>query len=642
MAIIKIDFDNYIERIDELRECINAIPKPLYVRISSGRKGIHIMSFHEDDKGFREKYDDPIRVQIDRNREGQRLINNLLADVNSFGSERKVAGKWIKVENEKDWECFNKEVIMKEFNFICNKCKDTKTMKAKDEKATIGHPVCGGMFRCNSVVKKSKSESVSQSFKTNAVIPTPSETIPVVSKQIETMMETGQEYFHPKINLVEKFRCPTCYERKVCSLRYEEKNMCLMKFLLERRETSNPDVVGVLSLDPSEFRTIELEDIKQKIDLYDIVRLFINRDDKYSLQNTAKGTFPDKNKTLTLDILESSLEGEITIGTRPINSVTNKIKWICYDLDKDHNEYPRVVADAIVKYLREWYGLNGIIELSGSIDSYHVWIVLNPTDNNVAYQFDQHFRGKLRSIGIGSNPKSIERGVQLGDSGMVKLPYNIQNKEKHGHKGGRSRFVDGVDISKIIPENLPPPWGNSQISELNTFQPVIEEKIEPQKVSNILDKIIENHETVNGIIKCNKCSKPPMQVVQKHIDEVVFIVKNPHRDCGGKISFGLTIYETEIQILKNNTVSVRNFCERLMNSPGKKTEFDYEIRPTSYDNFENNLILKTKTEKDGKELAGWLVNSGALKEKLHRSAPEPFKVEKVYDFTIGFAEQTFP
>jgi len=86
--------------------------------------------------------------------------------------------------------------------------------------------------------------------------------------------------------------------------------------------------------------------------------------------------------------------------------------------------------------------------------------------------------------------------------------------------------------------------------------------------------------------------------------------------------------------LKSNTDSVRNFYDRLINS--KKTEFKYEIKPTSNDKFENTLILKIKTEKEGKGLAGWLVNSGALNSKLHQPAPEPFKLVKVYNFSFDF------
>jgi hypothetical protein len=138
-------------------------------------------------------------------------------------------------------------------------------------------------------------------------------------------------------------------------------------------------------------------------------------------------------------------------------------------------------------------------------------------------------------------------------------------------------------------------------------------------------------------MKCDKCTKEKL-INQRKINEIINLTKNPHQDCGGKVSFGIAIYETSIEILKSNTDSVRNFCERLMDSPNKKTEFDYEIRPTSNEMFENTLILKTRTEKDGKELAGWLVNSGALKDKLYKPAPRPFKIEKVYDFTIDFGK----
>jgi hypothetical protein len=414
---------------------------------------------------------------------------------------------------------------------------------------------------------------------------------------------------------------------------------------------------GVLS----GFETIELDDIKQKINLNDIIRLFINRDDRYSLQDpNDPSKFPDINETLTFDILIKSLKGEITIGTRPVNPKNNSVKWISWDIDKEHNECPRAVADALVKYLKEWYELTGYVELSGSIDSYHVWIFIMPVDNNIAYNFDQDFRKRLKSIGIGNDPKSIERGVQLGEGGMTKLPYNYQRKEKYGHKGGRSRFIDGVDLSKIIPEKLPAPGGNSKIPEINTpqpvteekivqekvniarpvivAQPVIEEKTDPQKINNIVDEILQNNEKVDGMLKCDVCGdKKP--ITQMNINTIIkYIKNNTHKDCGGKISFGLGIYETSIEILKMNTESVRNFCNRLIDSPNKKTDFEFEIRPTEDDNFENTLILKTNTEKDGKELAGWLVNSGALKDKLHKPAPRPFKVEKIYDFTIDFAK----
>lgn len=346
----------------------------------------------------------------------------------------------------------------------------------------------------------------------------------------------------------------------------------------------------MLSRDPSDFEIIEMVDINQKINVYDIVRLIINRDDRYSIQKVdatdpTKDTFPDKKRTLTYSILEKSFNGEITIGVRPVNPKNNTVKWVAWDLDKKTNEDPRAVADALVKYLREWYGLTGIIEFSGSVDSFHVWLFLVPTDNNAAYGFDQDFRARLKSIGIGVEQNSIERGVQLADGGMLKLPYNYQRKEKYGQKGRRSHFIEGVDLSKIIPERLPAPWGshspeintvqavaNEKIdTEINSSQPMMaEEKINPKKINNIFNEIIKNNEKVDGKFKCDKCHKENL-ITQINIIEIINVIKNEtHTGCGGNLSFGIAIPETSIEILKSNTESVRNFCERLMESPRKK------------------------------------------------------------------------
>jgi hypothetical protein len=559
------------------------------------------------------------------------LFNNILFDKNAG----KAAGGWFIIKNDADLEHFINEIL----NFI-------------KEFIDVGQSVFGDTFKYSSPVSK-PSEPKSIESKPVKSISVESKSEPKKSMPAESGIETDLEYFHPKINLVEKYRCPTCFKKIGCKRTYEIKTWCLFKFLFELKNSKH-NVDGVLSLDPSEFEIIELDDIKQKINVYDIVRLFINRDDRYSQQNINNpDKFPDKNEILTYDILKQSLKLEITIGTRAINPKNNTIKWIAWDVDREHNEDPRAVADAIVKYLKLWYGLTGYIELSGSIDSYHVWIFILSTDNNIAYDFDQDFRKRLKSIGIGTDPKSIERGVQTGDGGMIKLPYNIQRKEKYGHKGGRSRFIDGVDISKIFPKNLPAHWGNLQSPKINTSQKVTEEKTEPKidtslavteekighPLNNILIKIFKNNEKVDGKIRCDNCPNENL-VKQRYIIEIITAIQNNKHRCGGNCSFGIAIYETSIEILKPNTETVRDFCSRFMESPRKKSEFCYEIRPTSNEMFENTLVLKTITEKAGKELAGWLVNSNVLKGKLHQPAPQPFRVEKTYDFTIEFDKLT--
>jgi len=181
-----------------------------------------------------------------------------------------------------------------------------------------------------------------------------------------------------------------------------------------------------------------------------LCELFINRWDCYAVQdNTNPLLFPTVYKELTIDIIKDSLTpgSDITIGIHQIDD--NKIKWLCYDIDKKHTEDPRLLSDQIVRYLKEWYNLHGYLEPSGSPDSYHVWIFTEPTDVNMAINFHKEFKNRLKSAGIDIKP--IEKGISKGDRGlgcMIKLPFNIQKKSNK-----RSELL--ADILNIIPEKIP-------------------------------------------------------------------------------------------------------------------------------------------------------------------------------------------
>jgi hypothetical protein len=188
----------------------------------------------------------------------------------------------------------------------------------------------------------------------------------------------------------------------------------------------------------------------------DIKRLFIARPDTFSLYDAADFGkqvvhAPETNRPPTdRDILQS-LMGNITIGFRPVNPETNKCKWICYDVDKhscegtNYKANPRQAVDEIVKLLKKWYGLTGYIELSGSPNSYHVWVFIEPTDNEIVLKFDQEFKARCDT----SINQAICKRVESGQGHMIKLPYTINIKN-----GVRSKFMDGIDISKIQPEKF--------------------------------------------------------------------------------------------------------------------------------------------------------------------------------------------
>lgn len=194
------------------------------------------------------------------------------------------------------------------------------------------------------------------------------------------------------------------------------------------------------------------------VSVADIKRLFVNRYDCYSLQDKqAPEKFPDVKETLTDDIILQSLFGLITIGVRPINPNDGKIKWISWDIDDKENDDSKKVVDTIIVCLKK-RGLTGYIEASGSSNSYHVWIFIEPIDNDIAFKFDEDFKNEVGTIlsEKGIQNVYIDRGVHKGEklgSGMIKLPFNIQRKN-----GKRSKFLKykdvSNDISKIQPQKL--------------------------------------------------------------------------------------------------------------------------------------------------------------------------------------------
>lgn len=93
---MSIDFDNTAERLDELRECLNELPQPFKIRKSSGGEGVHIvLAEGVDDTKYREKWDDPVRLRLDRIRAEHGLSGNILHNVKNG----KKAGEWVEIKD---------------------------------------------------------------------------------------------------------------------------------------------------------------------------------------------------------------------------------------------------------------------------------------------------------------------------------------------------------------------------------------------------------------------------------------------------------------------------------------------------------------------------------------------------------------
>ncbi len=114
---VKIDFDDIVvqgrkgslvlhnKRVFTAQRCLNEL-KPCYVRVSSSRKGFHILKFCNDGLWVEQAYDDPKRRLINEIRIKEGLTANILFDVKSFRKVTRESGEWQKINDGYDVERF--------------------------------------------------------------------------------------------------------------------------------------------------------------------------------------------------------------------------------------------------------------------------------------------------------------------------------------------------------------------------------------------------------------------------------------------------------------------------------------------------------------------------------------------------------
>jgi len=103
--MLKIDIDKIARRSRfNLQKIMYCIPRPFYVRVSSGGNGIHVRAPLCGEWDYRRiAYDDPMRIQLDEQRTRHRLpVKNLLWNIKNG----KHAGLWWIIQNEKHIERF--------------------------------------------------------------------------------------------------------------------------------------------------------------------------------------------------------------------------------------------------------------------------------------------------------------------------------------------------------------------------------------------------------------------------------------------------------------------------------------------------------------------------------------------------------
>lgn len=182
--------------------------------------------------------------------------------------------------------------------------------------------------------------------------------------------------------------------------------------------------------------------------------MFANRVDCYALQykNSRSGLweFCKVLSPLTDEIIQKHVAGMITIGTYEIG-LDDQVTWCCDDIDSHNGEQDaREKVCRVVEVLRN-YSIPFLLEASGSIESYHIWVLLAKTKTYNAYRFIRQINSEAK-VDCECWPKQKSIQSQKGKYGnLVKLPICYHQKS-----GGRSAFLDADTFEPLEgPISLP-------------------------------------------------------------------------------------------------------------------------------------------------------------------------------------------
>jgi len=132
--MLKIDIDTVHRRSRfEMQRIMYSLPRPFFVRISSSGEGLHLVVPALDEWDWqRYAYDDPMRIDLDTQREHHRLpVRNLLWDVKNG----KPAGQWRIIRTERDIENYidaNKQQSIYVNNTHTNTAQNGQETKNRD------------------------------------------------------------------------------------------------------------------------------------------------------------------------------------------------------------------------------------------------------------------------------------------------------------------------------------------------------------------------------------------------------------------------------------------------------------------------------------------------------------------------------
>ena len=249
--------------------------------------------------------------------------------------------------------------------------------------------------------------------------------------------------------------------------------------------------------------------------------IFVNRTDCYAQQyldsKSGKWIFCKVLSPLTEEVIKKHVAGELTIGTYEIG-LDDQVIWCLDDIDSHNGETDaRERVCRAVRVLRK-YGIHFLLEASGSVDSYHIWIQLAKTRTYNAYRFIRQINTEAR-VDCECWPKQKSLHSQKARYGnLVKLPICYHQKSR-----SRSAFLDADTFEPLEgPIQLP---GLVHLLEIPDLSESRDEGM--PRVTIRLDTKTEN-ESCNALDYCMQKTldeKIPLEGSEGHLFRLAIAVK---------------------------------------------------------------------------------------------------------------------
>lgn len=167
--------------------------------------------------------------------------------------------------------------------------------------------------------------------------------------------------------------------------------------------------------------------------------MYVTRTDNYAVQfqnsKTGKWEFSKVRGELNEKRIRQHIRGEFTTGVYEI-ALDDTVNWCCDDIDTHNGE-----TDAREKVARlvstcRFNNVPFLLEASGSMDSYHLWIFLSKTSTYNAYRFIRQINSESEvDCEAWPKQKKLDKNSKFGN--LVKLPVCYHNRSE-----SRSAFID--------------------------------------------------------------------------------------------------------------------------------------------------------------------------------------------------------